>query len=915
MEVKFSIHLNRRVFVIEYLTGKTVIKTGTTGLAALQIGGVTLHRWSGYGDGRYAREELLTKVQDDDHFVVHKQNIISTDCLIIDEISMMSLKLFEDLEFLCRHIKDSEKYFGGMQVIGVGDFYQLPPVPDHNTQDSGEFCFRSPLFHLVFPHTMILTEVVRQQEIDFIKAIHETSIGSCSTETRQLLHRLSRKLPPGETPIRLCGRRFDCEIHNATKLMELDGDLFTYKAISEGKSNEMNKFVVPEVLYLKIGCPVLLVKNLSDKLVNGLRGMVRQCQADSVIVEFMGNEISGPQVATIKRETFSVFNRKECKNVATRHQLPLLLAYSITIHKAQGMTLDRVEVDASNIFAPGQLGVAIGRARNKKGLRVLGFNSSHLIQVSPDVVKFYSHVPTAYSHTLECCKYDVGTINELMVDFEIVVTSEEESEFSDTEVYELDHLFYSDPNQRPENIPGSSEIENEAGQEIELPFEFSKVTDLTSEVPQTDKQANVIQLLTELTQNASEFKKCVSIIYKDIDEIIMKNCGNTTVSKTEARNWTSFYTDIYTYSTSEKYTMRIRNFLQRYPTELEFDAFGKIMDKLVEIILEIKTSHITENTVPSASAIPVSDAGKGQLRYIGGRCIAKSKYHNMKTAKNNLYKPKHRQKVNEAFLKVRFLDFLSARSIDSVDIKYKCTLKETERKQNLSRGLTHITDDCYHFFIRLNEVRMKHQTEYNLYVHGGDALNASKEEALKHKELKKLWDMMVLTYLKADTIVEGSTEHCFNGLFDDVVSRFLKIEDNQFRKDCLRKFGQKKTDSLRKKVVSEKSSTENIQKERSVSKESRKRNNEKTIKTGPPMKSKRGRGRGWGKRGMGRGRKNETTTYCGYCQKEYVDGDAWVQCDKCDEWFDCHCQNISEEEFERLGHEAAPWFCFSCRQK
>lgn len=81
------------------------------------------------------------------------------------------------------------------------------------------------------------------------------------------------------------------------------------------------------------------------------------------------------------------------------------------------------------------------------------------------------------------------------------------------------------------------------------------------------------------------------------------------------------------------------------------------------------------------------------------------------------------------------------------------------------------------------------------------------------------------------------------------------------------------------------------------------------------MKSKRGRGRGRGKRGMGRGRKNETTTYCGYCQKEYVDGDAWVQCDKCDEWFDCHCQNISEEEFERLGHEAAPWFCFSCRQK
>lgn len=124
-----------------------VVKSGTTGIAALNIGGVTLHSWSGYSDGRYSREELLYKLQKDDLFEKFKTNIMETQCIIIDEISMMSCKMFEDVEYVSRCLRDSDRYFGGVTSDWGWRFFQLPPVPDHNTEDPGHFCFKSPIFN------------------------------------------------------------------------------------------------------------------------------------------------------------------------------------------------------------------------------------------------------------------------------------------------------------------------------------------------------------------------------------------------------------------------------------------------------------------------------------------------------------------------------------------------------------------------------------------------------------------------------------------------------------------------------------------------------------------------------------------------------------------------------------------------
>lgn len=345
--------------------GKSVQITATTGIASLNIGGKTIHSWSGIGDGRYTNNTLLNKLENNEHYQVYKNNIKSTDCLIIDEISMLSMKLFEQLEFVCRNIANKHMLFGGIQVIAVGDFFQLPPVPDNLKLDPGEYCFKSSLFCKIFCHKFILYEVMRQHQPDFIKAINDVARGDMPEDTLNLLTRLKRPLPPGDEPIRLCARNFDCFIYNACRLMDLEDDETVYNAIDEGNVTKLEKNPAPNELHLKVGCPVMLLKNLSEKLVNGLRGTVQTLNKDSVIVQFTSMN-SEPHTVELKPEPFTVFSSLDNKVIATRRQIPICLAFSVTIHKAQGLTLQRVEVDASCIFAPGQLGVAIGRATEKK---------------------------------------------------------------------------------------------------------------------------------------------------------------------------------------------------------------------------------------------------------------------------------------------------------------------------------------------------------------------------------------------------------------------------------------------------------------------------------------------------------------------------------------------------------------------
>ena len=233
--------LTKRIALDLRKEGKHVAITATTGIASLSVGGNTIHRWAGIADGRDSDERLLEKLKCNEHYHTQKHNILKCDRLIIDEISMLSLKIFETLEYVCRRLRDSEEYFGGIQVIGVGDFFQLPPVPDHLKLDHGNYCFESEHFQKLFRHRIILKDVMRQSETDLIKCINDISRGEIPQDSRNLIRRLSRPLPPGPEPIRLSGRKFDCDVYNASNLVDMEGVSQSYAAVDSGEKKLTNK--------------------------------------------------------------------------------------------------------------------------------------------------------------------------------------------------------------------------------------------------------------------------------------------------------------------------------------------------------------------------------------------------------------------------------------------------------------------------------------------------------------------------------------------------------------------------------------------------------------------------------------------------------------------------------------------------
>ena len=142
-----------------------------------------MHSWTGIADGRFTDEEIVSRLDTDENFKKYKENILTTHCVKIDEISMLSMKLFDQIEYICRKFLDNSIVCGGMQVIAVGDFFQLPPVPDNLKNDKGDYGFKSEAFTKMFCHKFILTDVLRQHQPDFIKAINDVSWGDLPRDT------------------------------------------------------------------------------------------------------------------------------------------------------------------------------------------------------------------------------------------------------------------------------------------------------------------------------------------------------------------------------------------------------------------------------------------------------------------------------------------------------------------------------------------------------------------------------------------------------------------------------------------------------------------------------------------------------------------------------------------------------------
>lgn len=358
--------------------GLTVAVTASTGIAATHIGGMTIHAWSGIGIkdtlSPYDLENITTKEK-------NIKRAKSAKVLVIDEISMLDGKVLDMVDKVLRTIRQTAEPFGGLQVIFVGDFFQLPPVTRRG--DIMRYAFESYAWQQLKPLICYITEQYRQEDELLLSLLSSIRRNEIEEDHYTLLQEQTTIAYEHIEPTRLYTHNADVDAVNAAKLAELPGAGRTYRMQGTGRKPLIEGLVKnclsPETLTLKEDAMVMCTKNNFEAgYVNGTLARVVGFDEGLPIIELM----DGTRI-TMKPVTWEVVEDK--KILASIEQLPLRLAWAITVHKSQGMSLDAAEVDLSKAFVYGQGYVALSRVRTLEGLKVNGMHPNAL-QVDPKIV-------------------------------------------------------------------------------------------------------------------------------------------------------------------------------------------------------------------------------------------------------------------------------------------------------------------------------------------------------------------------------------------------------------------------------------------------------------------------------------------------------------------------------------------------
>lgn len=369
---------------VEYLRARGVAPaiTASTGIAATHVGGMTIHSWSGIGIRKALSEEDL------DALVRRKRvaaRIGHAHVLIIDEISMLDARTLDLAEEVCRTLKQNGLPWGGLQVVFVGDFFQLPPIAREG-EEPPQFSFHASAWETANPTVCYLTEQYRQDDPRFLSALTSIRNAAIAEEIHALLSTRNIQPKDGKDQTRLYAHNADVDRVNIARLAGLPGKEEMFAMESRGPKQFADQLkrgcLSPETLRLKAGARVMFTKNnYEEGFVNGTIGEVRG----------FAKENGNPLVQTREGRVIKVAPMEwsmtdGSKTLAKIIQTPLRLAWAITVHKSQGMTLDSAIVDLSDAFEYGQGYVALSRLRTLEGLFLLGYNRRAL-EVHPEILE------------------------------------------------------------------------------------------------------------------------------------------------------------------------------------------------------------------------------------------------------------------------------------------------------------------------------------------------------------------------------------------------------------------------------------------------------------------------------------------------------------------------------------------------
>jgi ATP-dependent DNA helicase PIF1 len=415
--------LIKQIFENSKKMKKRIQITALTGRAALLLNceARTLHSWAGIGLGKGSLEQIIKKVCSN---IKSLKNWKNTSVLVVDEVSMLSYKLFELLDKIGRTLRGADHLpFGGIQIIFTGDFFQLPPVGNRDDPDSSKFCFESELWNEAFDITcqIQLNKIFRQKDEEYATILNQIREGKITRKScDKLTEKVGRIISPDLLikPTKLLPTRMQVDAINSYEfalIANADTVQHQIKFCKDLPMNESEKkirnhfseaeidyelkymhdnMICDDIINIKIGANVMCLVNIPGKddsttLCNGSQGVViRISTLGYPIVKFVNGyeRVIGPHEWLSERIPGIGLS-----------QVPLILAWAITIHKSQGSTLDTAEIDAGNgIFECGQTYVALSRVKSLDGLYLTSFNPSKII-VNKKVKAFYLNLNTINS--------------------------------------------------------------------------------------------------------------------------------------------------------------------------------------------------------------------------------------------------------------------------------------------------------------------------------------------------------------------------------------------------------------------------------------------------------------------------------------------------------------------------------------
>ena len=672
--------------------------------------GQTIHHWSGYGDGHLHINRIVEEVNISATYREARDKICNAKILIIDEIGLISQKVFEGVEAICRSVRKNDSVFGGLQVLGSGSFVQLQPVPSEN--DAGKFCFESPVFQLTFPHRIKLTQVHRQKERDLIMAINELCDGIPSPSTDSLMRRLKRPLIDDTDAVFIFGTNFEVDFFNHMKLDALPGNPVLFPSTDSGTVSKLRRCGGARNLVLKRNAKVIVIRNLFNGLVNGIGATVIALSDKSVTIKVdedpeLPHRLSG-RVFTLPEYTFLVRDT-ENSTLATRKQIPLKLGYGVTVHKAQGRSIKKVVVDGLQFWKPGQFGVAVGRAVSKEGLQVVNYNRHAASLKHPDIIdEFYQQKSLMMTESLKCCRFK-----------EYTPTADKIIE--DVKTYHLPPISVpEDHSQYLQSLPN-----------VLFPFDQTDYIDgLVQDMgAHTDIQKRQVKLLKSHSKTTA-FQQFLHTAYSVVTDIFnMYKCSE----KKRKCNWCKMCNHMQRFLSSTAYRLQIlaafstttlNSDQNAICTRIYFD-FLKIITK--QLATESRSARVEEFLQQETESHEFTYLDKSTLRYIAGAAVhsvvSKLQAVCNRQVMNNAYKAKVAHRKTQLATKL----IGPPQQIQNESLEPESLLKLIHRDKG---GLLYVTDQTFQVF-KLMMLRLrKYQNLVTLQTHP-DTVFANTKKALQ----------------------------------------------------------------------------------------------------------------------------------------------------------------------------------------